>query len=353
MTPGRVLVTGGRGFVGAHVVDALVDRGCEVRVVDALLPAAHGTTEPGPVDGVECLRADLADPAVAAAAVRGVDVVCHQASMVGLGLDFADAPEYAHHNVQATATLLAALHGAGFAGRIVLASSMVVYGEGVYRCAAHGAVRPAPRRPHALAAGDFEPPCPRCGRPLSPETVDEDATTEPRNIYATTKLAQEHLCSAYAREHLGCTVTALRYHNIYGPLMPRNTPYAGVASIFRSALERGEAPRVFEDGGQRRDFVHVRDVARANVLALTVDEPFPGPLNVASGSPRTVLDLADALVAAAGPGAPRAVVTGEWRPGDVRHVVASPVRAATTIGFRAEITFEDGMREFARAPLRG
>jgi dTDP-L-rhamnose 4-epimerase len=345
------LVTGGAGFIGSHIVEALARTNRAVRVVDALLPGAHAV-EPEPVPGIEYGFGDLADRDVAARAVTGVNLVCHQASMVGLGVDFGDVRAYAHHNLLATASLLEALHNARFAGRIVLASSMVVYGEGRYRCTEHGPVRPGPRRTEQLEAGRFEPPCPECGHALDAEHVTEDAPVDPRNVYATTKLTQEHLCRAYAREHAGSTLTALRYHNVYGPGMPKNTPYAGVASIFRNALERGEPPLVFEDGLQRRDFVHVRDVARANVLALTADVPFDGTLNIASGTPRTVLDMAEALADAAGPDAPRPVVTGRWRLGDVRHVFASPNRALDSIGFAAEVDFEAGMRAFAYAPLR-
>ncbi len=225
---------------------------------------------------------------------------------------------------------------------------MVVYGEGRYRCPEHGIVRPPPRTAADLDAGRFEPPCPQCGRDVEPEAVPEDAPLDPRNVYAATKVAQEHLCAAYARE-TGNPVTALRYHNVYGPRMPRDTPYAGVASIFRSALAAGRAPRVFEDGGQRRDFVHVRDVAAANVRAL--EAGIEGAFNVASGTPRTVGDMAAALARAVDPSlAPE--VTGEWRAGDVRHVFASPKRAATILGFRAQEDFEAGMREFASARLR-
>jgi dTDP-L-rhamnose 4-epimerase len=180
--------------------------------------------------------------------------------------------------------------------------------------------------------------------------VPEDAALDPRNVYAATKVAQEHLCAAYSRE-TGVPVTALRYHNVYGPRMPRDTPYAGVASIFRSSLAAGEAPKVYEDGGMRRDFVHVRDVAHANVLALTAEEPVAGAFNVASGTPRTVLDMAQAL-ARAFDGAAEPQVTGQWRGGDVRHVFASAELAAERLGFSAREDFEGGMREFATAPLR-
>ncbi len=343
-----ILVTGGAGFIGSHVVDALLDAGHAVRVLDAFLPAAH-RERPAYLDSrAELIEGDVRDPSVAARAVEGVSAVSHQAAMVGLGVDIGDIADYVAHNDLGTAVLLRALAARGFAGRLVLGSSMVVYGEGRYRCADHGIVRPGPRAAADLDAGRFEPLCPVCGRALAAERVHEDAPTDPRNVYAATKLAQEHLCAAFARE-TGVAFTALRYHNVYGPRMPRDTPYAGVASIFRSAFAAGRGPRVFEDGAQRRDFVHVRDVARANVLAL--GDATPGVYNVASGTPRTVLDLARALGNAI-PGAPEPVVTGEWRAGDVRHVVASPERAAAALGFAAHEDFDAGMREFATAQLR-
>jgi dTDP-L-rhamnose 4-epimerase len=326
----RILVTGGAGFVGSHVVDQLVAAGHEVVVLDSLV--AHGHAGPSWLrPDVELVRGDVRDPEAWRQAARGVGAVCHQAARVGLGVDFGDVRRYVDDNDAGTAAGLWALHELGFRGRFVLASSMVVYGEGRYRCSIHGDVRPGPRSADDLAAGRFEPPCPRCGAPLRWDAVGEDAPTDPRNVYAATKLHQEHLCAAFGHEH-GVPVTALRYHNVYGPRMPRDTPYAGVASIFRSAVERGRPPAVYEDGGQTRDFVHVADVARANVAALTVDEPVVGPLNVASGEPRTVLDLALAICAGTGL---EPVVVGGGRLGDVRHVVASPERAATGLGFRA------------------
>jgi dTDP-L-rhamnose 4-epimerase len=214
-------------------------------------------------------------------------------------------------------------------------------------------VRPGPRLVAELDAGRFEPPCPRCGEPLAPGLVDEEAPADPRNVYAATKLAQEHLAAAWARATGGRAV-ALRYHNVYGPGMPRDTPYAGVASLFRSALARGEAPRVFEDGGQRRDFVHVRDVAAANALALSGAQDVPeGALrafNVGSGEPHTVGELAAELARACDGPAP--VTTGEYRLGDVRHITASSLRLRDELGWKPEVRFADGVAEFATAPLR-
>lgn len=348
----RVLVTGGAGFIGSHIVDALLAAEHEVVVLDVLHPAAHDRSPSYLDPRADYCWGSITDLAIVADAAVGVDAVCHQASMVGLGVNFADVIDYTTHNDLGTATLLRALHDRTFVGRIVLASSMVVYGEGRYRCKRHGDVRPGPRSVAALERGEFEPPCPTCGGTLVAEAVPEDAPVDPRNVYAATKLHQEYLCAAFEREHAGVSVTALRYHNVYGPRMPRNTPYAGVASIFRSALERGDGPAVFEDGGQRRDFVHVHDVARANILALTAHDVVTGPINVASGHPHTVLEMATALTATFGPGAPTPIVTGAWRPGDVRHVFATTERARTSLGFTASTTFEDGMREFATATLR-
>ncbi|WP_121721206.1 NAD-dependent epimerase/dehydratase family protein [Streptomyces sp. E2N171] len=325
----RVLVTGGAGFIGSHVVTALRTRGHEPVVLDV-------RTDPA---------ADVRAPDAVRAALRGVDAVCHQAAMVGLGTGFADAPEYVSRNDLGTAVLLTAMADAGVR-RLVLAGSMVVYGEGRYECPRHGVVRPGPRAEGDLAAGRFEPPCPVCGAALAPGLVAEDAPADPRNVYATTKLAQEHLAAAWARATGGSAVS-LRYHNVYGPGMPRDTPYAGVASFFRSALARGEAPRVFEDGGQRRDFVHVRDVASANVAALEADPP-AGALtayNTGSGTPHTVGEMAQALAEAHG--GPSPVVTGDYRRGDVRHITADSTRLRTALGWKPEITFEEGMREFA------
>jgi dTDP-L-rhamnose 4-epimerase len=338
----RILVTGAQGFIGSHVVDVLLDRGHEVVALDRV---GRGETEPRA--GIDTVVGDVRDPDVVRRASRSIDAVSHQAAMVGLGVDFADVTGYVAHNDVGTATVLAALHERSFAGPIVVASSMVVYGEGRSRCRRHGVVRPGPRRADDVDAGRYEPRCPRCGEALTPEAVSEEAPVDPRNVYAATKVHQEHLAAAYGREHAS-PVAALRYHNVYGPRMPLHTPYAGVASLFRSALERGEAPAVLEDGRQRRDFVHVFDVGAANVLAL--EAAAEGAFNVASGEPRTVGELAEALARSVGDGSIRPRVVGGARLGDVRHVVASPAKAARQLGFRASIGFDEGMAAFASIP---
>ena len=345
----KVLVTGGAGFIGSHVVDQLVDAGAAVVILDSLDPAAHAERPDYLNPAAEFIEARLDDVAALAHAVHDVDAVCHQAARVGLGVDFNDVEAYVRDNDAGTAALLAALFRRRFRGRLVVASSMVVYGEGRYRCRSHGLVRPGPRALADLEAGRFEVMCAMCGEALQPEAVPEDAPLDPRNVYAATKVHTEHLATSFARES-EATVCALRYHNVYGPRMPADTPYAGVASIFRSALEANRPPDVFEDGAQLRDFVHVDDVARANVAAL--NSRWSGALNVSSGEPHTIGEMAYALAAAFGDASLTPRVTGRFRLGDVRHVVGSPALAAETIGFAADTMFSDGVRAFATAPSR-
>jgi dTDP-L-rhamnose 4-epimerase len=345
----RILITGAAGFIGSHVADAALAAGHEVRGLDSLAPAVHDGP-PGYWPGAaELVTADVRDPGAVRQALAGVDAVCHQAALVGLGVDLSDLTPYCDVNVTGTAVLLEAMGALGVP-RLVLASSMVAYGEGRYECPGHGVVRPPARDRADLEQGRFEPRCPDCGASLATAPVPESAPLDPRNTYAVSKVAQEQLAGVWAGL-TGGTAVALRYHNVYGPRMPRDTPYSGVAAIFRSALEAGRAPRVFEDGGQQRDFVHVTDVAAANLAALGAGRP--GQLrayNVASGEPCTIGQMAAALAAAFG--GPEPVVTGEFRVGDVRHVVASPELAGAELGFRASTPFRQGMASFADAPLR-
>lgn len=341
-------MTGSAGFIGGAVARALQAAGHEVVGIDAMIAQAH----PAGVRPPHGTRAvDVRDPAALDPVLAGVDVVCHQAAMVGNGVDAQDLPAYASHNDVGTAVLLAAMARTG-AARLVLASSMVVYGDGLYRCGRHGVSRPAPRRDADLRAGRFDPRCAHCADVVTWTSVPEDAAFDPRSSYAASKVAQEHYTSAWCTLQSGRAV-ALRYHNVYGPGMPRDTPYAGVAAIFRSALSAGAAPQVFEDGRQTRDFVHVDDVAAANVAAVEAVADHPAgltPYNICSGHPFTIGEMASVVAEACGGPAPQ--VTGDYRPADVRHVVADPQAAVRGLGFAAAVAPQPGLREFATAPLR-
>ncbi|GAA1729439.1 NAD-dependent epimerase/dehydratase family protein [Aeromicrobium alkaliterrae] len=343
----RILLTGAAGFIGTHIGEQARARGHEVVGLDAYLAAAHGPdVAPDPAIARRDLRTDDVDDLL-----TDVDVVCHQAAMVGNGVDAQDLPAYAEHNDAATARLLAAMARAGVHD-VVLASSMVVYGDGRYTCPIDGDVPPADRTDADLEAGRYEPRCPRCGGDIAWREIDESTPFLPRTSYAASKVAQEHYASAWCTLQGGRAI-ALRYHNVYGPGMPADTPYSGVAAIFRSAIARGEAPRVFEDGQQVRDFVHVHDVARANVLALEqVAQHRTGltAYNVASGRTFTIGQMAETLSRAAGGSPPE--LTGDYRRFDVRHVVASPAAAREGLGFTAEVAPEDGLARLASDPLR-
>ena len=333
----RVLLTGGAGFIGRHVHTQLVAEGHDVMVLDSLRSDVH--SQAPALD--DLIVADVRDAEAVRKALAGVDVVVHLAAKVGLGVDLDDLDDYVSSNSLGTAVLLKEMAHEDIR-RLVYASSMVVYGEGRYECAEHGVVAPGPRRIADLETGNFEPPCPRCGESLRPGLVDEDAKLDPRNAYAASKLTGEHLASAWARE-TGGRVASMRFHNVYGPGMPRDTPYAGVAALFRSALEHGEAPKVFEDGQQRRDFVHVRDVASAVTAAAVADHPQVAAYNVGSGTIRTIGDLAGELARAYD--GPIPIVTGQFRLGDVRHITASSDRIRHELGWRPRYDLAAGIAD--------
>jgi len=353
----RILITGGAGFIGQAVVAELASGQVNqalaatdhLVVLDSLRADVHGGGGASARDllaglGAELVVGDVRDAAVVTAALSGVDAVIHLAGKVGLGVGIDDMDDYVSSNSLGSATLLRAMAAAGVR-RFVEASSMVVYGEGRYTCPEHGPVSPVARTREALSHGHFEPSCSLCGNGLLPGLVTEDAAMDPRNTYAATKVAQEHLGAIWARETDGSAIS-LRLHNVYGPGMPHNTPYAGVASIFSSALDRGEAPRVFEDGGQRRDFVHVHDVARAFAAALTAtngQSVSHRAYNVGSGVVSTIMDLARAMsVSRQGP---EPVVTGDFRLGDVRHITASSQHILTELGWGATVSLTDGVSD--------
>jgi dTDP-L-rhamnose 4-epimerase len=327
----KVLLTGGAGFIGRPTGGALSRAGAEVSVFDSAVD---------PRDDITALDR-------VCAVMQGCDVVVHLAAKVGLGVDLDEMDDYVRTNDLGTAIVLRAAATAGVR-RLVYASSMVVYGEGAYECRRDGPIAPPPRTPEDLSAGRFDPRCPACGDYLVPGLVPESAPFDPRNTYAATKVHGEQLAGSWARE-TNASVAALRFHNVYGRGLPVDTPYAGVAALFRSRLLRGEAPLVYEDGQQRRNFVHVDDVAEAVVAATMADLPLGGStaMNIGTDEIHTVGRMAGLMSSAMG--GPPPVTTGQYRLGDVRHITADPAKAARVLGWSSRIRLEDGIADLVHA----
>ena len=342
-----VLVTGGAGFVGSHLVDALLARGERVRVLDNLDPLAHEDGRPEHLSpDAELLVGDLRDREVVDRVLRGVERVFHLGGVVGNGESMLNVRRAVEANSLGTATLLEALiERRESLRRLVMASSMVVYGEGSYRGGRHGTGAPPPRSEKRLRARDWEPRCPRCGDAVAPVPTDEDTPLRPTSVYGITKRDQEELALVLGRAH-GVETVALRYLNVYGPRQALANPYTGVAAIFAARLLNGRAPRVFEDGGQLRDLVHVSDVVRATVTAMEAPDAPGHAVNVATGSRVRVLDLARSLASALGSEL-EPEVTGEYRAGDIRHCFADTSRARELLGFEAKVELAEGLPELA------
>lgn len=363
--PNTVLVTGGAGFIGSHLVDALVARGHAVRVFDNLEPQVHGPlAEQGrwPAyanPGAEYILGDVRDRDALGRALAGVEAVCHLAAGTGVGQSMYQISKYVEVNVQGTANLLDALaNGAGgprphSVRTLILASSRAVYGEGAYRCAACGLVHPPVRNPAQLDrahfdaahsnAAQWEPPCPHCGGPLAPALTPESLPPDPGSIYGVTKLAQEQLCLTAGRAY-GLGVTSLRFFNVYGPRQSRSNPYTGIFTAFLGRLAAGAAPEVYEDGLMTRDFVHVSDVVQALLLALAAPGAAGRPYNVGSGRAAAILDVARLLCDDTGL-APR--ISGAARVGDIRHCTADNAAAAAAFGYAPQMDLAAGLAALA------
>jgi len=342
----RVLVTGGAGFIGSHLVDALLAAGEEVRILDNLDPLAHPSGQP-PVhlDPAADLRVgDLRDPGDVGAALDGVDRVFHLGGIVGNGESMVNVRKAIDSNAGGTATLLeAVIARRETIRRIVVASSMVVYGEGAYRCAEHGVVMPGVRPVAQLRERRWEPLCPRCGSETAPVALTEEKPLRPISVYGIGKRDTEELALVLG-EAYGFEAVALRYLNVYGPRQALANPYTGVAAIFSSRLLGGEPPRVFEDGRQIRDLVHVADIVAATRAAMEAPRAPGHAFNVATGRRVEIGELAARLCELLGPGT-EPDVTGEYRAGDIRHCFADPTRARDLLGFEARRKLEDGLPE--------
>lgn len=345
MSNGIVLVTGGAGFIGSHVVEQLLDRGYQVRVYDSLVPQVHQGAGPQYVpSGAEFVEGDVRDRDRLAKALQGVDQVVHLAAEVGVGQSMYEVSRYVDANTGGTGVLLDIIaNDKTDVGRIVVASSMSIYGEGSYQCPQHGLVAPGLRPEAQLKQRQWDPLCPLCAQVLSPVPTAEDKKLLPSSVYAISKMDQELLCLSVGAAY-GIGVVALRYFNAYGPRQALSNPYTGVAAIFSGRLLNGRAPLAFEDGAQLRDFIHVRDVARATVLALESEQAAGQAVNVGVGAPLTITRVAQLLAARLGVEV-EPEITGKFRAGDIRHCWADPTRAEQLLGFTAEIPLEDGVAE--------
>ncbi len=343
----NILITGGAGFVGSHVADALLRKGCNVRVLDSLLPQVHGEGRQRPLylsREVELVIGDIRDSNAVQKALRGIDGVYHFAARVGVGQSMYEITEYNSVNTLGTAVLLEALVRCPVE-RLVVASSMSVYGEGSYRKAGGKPGWPSPRTLDQLRRGDWEVRD-MDGSVLEPVPTREEKPVALQSVYALTKFDQEQMCLAVAATY-GFSATALRFFNIYGTRQSLSNPYTGVLAIFASRLLNRRAPLINEDGEQRRDFVHVSDIAQACLLALQSDRAVGQVVNVGSGQPVSIREVADAALKALGVQGIEPVLTGKYRAGDIRHCYADISRAKDLLGYQPATTLSDGLQELA------
>ena len=348
----RVLVTGGAGFVGSHTIDLLLARGFEVIALDSLDPQVHGPGAKAPANlqqhaGNRSLRfvhGDVRDRALMTSLVSEVSAVLHLAAAVGIGQSMYMPQHYLDVNVGGTGVLADILVNRQHQVRkVVLASSMSLYGESAYRRERCGIVHPNDRPEGRLQARQFEHVCPTCGDVVAVAPTPESKPLVSTSVYALSKRVQEDLLLMLSRAYR-IPVVALRYFVIYGPRQALNNPYTGVASIFSARLLNGSPPMVFEDGLQSRDFIHVKDIARANLLALESSDEAPRVYNIGTGRATSILEVAQLLADGLGVSiAPE--ITYKFRAGDIRHCLANVDSAASELGFRAEVPREQGFRE--------
>jgi dTDP-L-rhamnose 4-epimerase len=340
----KILVTGGAGFIGSHLVTELVARGHRVRALDILEPQVHGAAGGARLPaGVELIRGDVRDRSTVAGALQEVEAVFHEAALVGVGQSMYQIERYVSANTLGGAVLLDVLANSQHRPRkLVVASSMSIYGEGAYVCATCGPQNPELRSDEQLARRDWELRCPSCAASLAAAPTPESKPILPTSVYAITKRDHEELFLVVGRAY-GIPTLALRYFNVYGRGQALANPYTGVAAIFSARLLNGHPPVVFEDGRQTRDFVHVSDIVQANLLALETERA-EGVFNVGTGRPTSVLRVAEVLGGLLAPDAEPEVV-GQFRAGDIRHCVADITKIRAELGYEPRVTFEDGMAD--------
>ncbi len=345
----HVLVTGGAGFIGSHLVDALLVAGVRVRVLDDLHPQAHPTRRAEHLSPhAELIVGDVRDRAAVDRALEGIDTVFHQAGRVGNGESMYEIRAYVDANAVGTATLLeAVIARRAQIERMIVASSMVVYGDGAYRCPAHGRLSRVDRTLERLQARLWEPVCPTCSEDVEPVATPEEHPLAPNSVYGISKRDQEELALVVGRAYDVPTI-ALRYLNTYGSRQVLGNPYTGVAAIMATRILNGKPPLIFEDGAQLRDFTHVSDVVAANLAAARTAEPraLYRPFNVGTGKSTRIVEIARAITKALGVDL-EPMITSEFRRGDIRHCFADVSAARELLGFTARVDFAEGASELS------
>jgi len=340
----KILVTGGAGFIGSHVVDRLVADGHDVKILDNLEQQVHHGKRPDYLNKkAEFMLGDVRNIGDLERALEGIEVVFHEAAAVGIGQSMYQIHRYVDVNTVGTARLLEFLVSRENSVRkLIVASSMSIYGEGAYKCQQHGVVYPQLRTTEQLKKHDWEVECPACGKKLTPIPTPEDKPLQPTSIYAITKRDQEEMCLSVGKAY-GIPTVALRYFNVYGPRQALSNPYTGVAAIFSSQIKNNNPPMIFEDGLQQRDFVYVTDVADANVLAMEKKQANYDVFNIGSGSSVTILSVAETLIKLYGKNIKPQIVN-KYRAGDIRYCFGD-VSKLKKIGFKPKVSFEAGMKK--------
>ncbi len=342
----KVLVTGGCGFIGSHLVDRLVNCGHKVRVYDLLEPQVHLGKKPSFLNkDAEYIYADVRNKEKLKKALKGIEIVFHQAAQVGVAQSMYQIEKYVSHNSLGTAVLLDLIINSNNAvKKIIVASSMTIYGEGAYCCRECGKINPSLRENAQLKRRDWEMRCPKCGIKATHMPTAEDKLPLPASIYATTKRCQEEMSLEVGRAYKIPTV-ALRYFNAYGERQSLNNPYTGVSAIFLSQVKNNHRPLIFEDGKQSRDFIYISDIVEANILAMQKKEADYDFFNIGTGAPHSILDIAKTRIALYNNKELMPEITNKFRAADIRHCYADISKISKKLGFKPKVPFEEGMKK--------
>jgi dTDP-L-rhamnose 4-epimerase len=343
----KILVTGGAGFIGSHIVDQLIHDGHEVRILDNLEKQVHKSKPEYINTQADFVKGDIRKYSDLHAGLEDIEIIFHEAAMVGVGQSMYQVNKYVDVNTLGTAKLLDYLiKKENSVKKLVIASSMSIYGEGAYHCEDHNAVFPSLRQENQLKNKDWDVLCPICKKNVDPISTPETKPLQPTSIYAISKKDQEEMALAIGRAY-GIPTTALRYFNTYGPRQSLSNPYTGVCAIFSSRILNDHSPVVFEDGLQTRDFISVHDIVQANILAMEQSNANYQVFNVGSGSPVTITNISKTL-ATLYKKSIQPEITEKYRAGDIRHCFADISKISKTLGFKPRIKFEKGMMELVQ-----